>query len=66
MSRYDKDNRKMRAIYIGFSNHDCEARYKCPYRSKNFGSWDIFHNKKNENGTKNYCPICKNELSGLE
>lgn len=57
---------KPKAIYIGFSSHDCESRYKCPCCDKPFGSWEVFNNKKNENGTKHYCPSCKTELDGLE
>ena len=58
--------RKKRAIYNGFCNHDCEAWYKCPECGKPFGSWSIYHQPKNENGTKNYCPFCKIELDGLD
>lgn len=57
---------KPRAIYLGYSSHDCEARYRCPCCNVPFGSWDIFHNKKNENGIKQYCPSCKTELLGLK
>lgn len=57
---------KPKAIYLGFSSHDCESRYKCPCCDKPFGSWEVFNNKENENGTKRYCPICKMELDGLE
>ena len=57
---------KQKAIYTGFSQHDCEAYYKCPYCNKSFGSWSVFHNVLNENGTKKYCPHCKEELDGLE
>ncbi len=59
-------NRKPRAISVGFCSHDCEAHYKCPVCDKNFGSWTIFGQKENENGTKHYCPHCKTELEGLE
>lgn len=54
------------AIYLGYAQRDCESHYKCPVCDKNFGSWSIFHNKKNENGTDKYCPHCKTELDGLE
>lgn len=53
---------KPRAIYLGFSSHDCESRYKCPVCGALFGSWDI-HREENENGTKKCCPDCKTELS---
>ena len=56
---------RAKAIYMNFSNHDCEMKYRCPYCDKIFGSWDVYRNKKNENGTKNYCPDCKKELDGL-
>ena len=57
---------KQRAIYIGFSQHDCEAYYRCPCCNESFGSWRVFHNQVNENGTNRYCPNCKEELDGLE
>lgn len=57
---------KLRAIYMGFSNHDCDAYYKCPVCGKVFGGWAVFRQKKNENGTNHYCPECKTELAGLE
>lgn len=56
---------KHHAQYLGFSNHDCESHYKCPVCEKSFGSWSVFHQEKNENGTKDYCPHCKTELEGL-
>ena len=49
---------KQRAIYLGFSNHDCEAWYKCPACLKTFGSWRI--NIKDVR-----CPHCKTELDGI-
>lgn len=57
---------KERARYIGFCDHDCEAHYECPYCKKRFGSFAVFHQKENENGTKKYCPHCKKELNGLD
>ena len=57
---------KKRAIYQSFSSHDCEAWYKCPVCNKIFGSWTVYHQKKNENGTNKYCPHCKEELDGLD
>lgn len=54
-----------KAIYKGYCAHDCEAWYKCPCCGETFGSWSVFHNKPNENGTKEYCPECKKELEGL-
>lgn len=57
---------KPRAIYNGYNSHDCEAWYKCPVCDKAFSSWTIYHQKANENNTKNYCPKCKVELSGLD
>lgn len=56
---------KKRAEFIGFSVHDCETFYRCPYCGKSFGGWDIFRQQKNENGTNEYCPHCKEELEGL-
>ena len=58
--------KKKRAFFLGYSDHDCEAWYECPYCKKHFGSWSIFHNEKNVNGTRGYCPHCKEELEGLE
>lgn len=57
---------KLRAIYCGFCNHDCEVRYKCPVCGCPFGSWEVYHNPENVNGTKEYCPVCKTELDGLK
>lgn len=57
---------KKRAIYLSFSYHDCEAWYKCPECGEAFGSWSVFTQEKNENGTKHYCPFCKMELDGLD
>ena len=57
---------KQRAIYTGFSQHDSDAYYKCPVCNSTFSGWDVFHNQKNENGSKKYCPNCKTELDGLE
>ena len=56
---------KKRAIRQGFCSHDCETWYKCPECGKTFGDWAVFHQEKNENGSKNYCPFCKVELDGL-
>ena len=56
---------KPKVIYLGYSSHDCESRYKCPVCGALFGSWDI-HEEKNENGTKKCCPDCKTELSWSE
>lgn len=58
--------KKLQAVYLGFSNHDCEARYICPVCRKGFGSWAVFNQPKNKNGTKKYCPHCKVELNGLD
>lgn len=57
---------KKRAEYIGFCSHDCEVWYQCPCCGKRFGGWEIFRQKKNENGTNKYCPHCKEELGGLD
>ena len=57
---------KKRALYISFCSRDCEAFYECPCCNKKFGSWTVFHQEKNENGTKKYCPWCKEELEGLD
>ena len=57
---------KKRALYVGFSSHNCEAFFECPYCKKIFGSWRVFNQKENENGTNKYCPHCKEELDGLD
>lgn len=57
---------KKRAWCVGFCSHDCEAWYECPHCGEKFGSWTVFHQEKNENGTKKYCPNCKEELDGLD
>lgn len=57
---------KKRAMCVGFCSHDCESHYKCPECGKIFGSWSVFGQKKNENGTNKYCPFCKVELDGLD
>lgn len=64
--RKKKDKKRRTAEYIGYSFHDTELWYRCPLCGHKFGSWTIFHQQKNENGTKNYCPSCKEELIGLE
>ena len=56
---------KLRAIFLGSCPHDNERYYRCPACNKTFGSWSIFHNQKNKNGLKTYCPNCKVELDGL-
>lgn len=50
-----------RVIYLGFSNHDCEAKYRCPICNKHFGSYMIktIFNKR-------CCPYCNNALLGLD
>lgn len=55
-----------RAIYQSYNSHDCEAWYKCPVCNELFSSWSVYHQSKNENGTNEYCPKCKKELSGLD
>ena len=57
---------KPRAIYESFCSHDCEVHYSCPLCGGKFGSWLIFGQPKNENGTDKYCPHCKAELDGLD
>lgn len=57
---------KPRAIYIGFNVRDADPMYKCPICNEIFGGWNIWGQKKNENGTKQYCPWCKTELEGLK
>ena len=57
---------KPKAIYNGFNTHDADPMYKCPVCNKPFGGWDVFNQKKNENGTREYCPWCKTELAGLK
>ena len=53
-----KPKKKPDAIYLGFSQHDCEAWYKCPLCGRSFGSWSI--NMKDVR-----CPDCKEELGGI-
>jgi DNA-directed RNA polymerase subunit RPC12/RpoP len=57
---------KGNAVWQSYNSHDCETFYKCSLCNKVFGDWDVFHQIKNENGTKHYCPYCKKELNGLE
>ena len=56
--------------YATFNNDESAYEfmdlYKCPECGKAFGDWSVFHQEKNENGTKNYCPFCKVELDGLD
>ena len=50
-----------KAIYMGFSSHDCEAHYKCPLCKGNFGSWSTtFYKKNGKEHCK--CPRCQAEL----
>lgn len=53
---------RKRAVYRSFCSHDCEVFYECPECGKVFGSWTVFFQNKNENGTNEYCPHCKVEL----
>lgn len=46
-----------KAIYEGFSSHDCETWYKCPVCNKKFGSWSLPSGEKIAN-----CPCCGAEL----
>lgn len=32
-------------VPIGFSQHDCESHYKCPFCEEHYGSWSIPINK---------------------
>lgn len=48
-------NGKPKAIYTGFSNHDCAAYYKCPLCKKIFNSYML---KKDDDR----CPCCGEEL----
>ncbi len=57
---------KKKAIHVSFCSHDCETWYRCPECKEIFGSWSIFRQKDNENGTNKYCPHCKVELDGLD
>ena len=52
---------KIKPKKLGYSSRDCETYYECICGCK-FGDWTIFHQEKNENGTKDYCPNCKIEL----
>jgi uncharacterized C2H2 Zn-finger protein len=52
---------KPKAIYIGWSNHDCSAYYRCPVCDKIFDDW-LMKTVKDETGTHDYCPFCKTEL----
>lgn len=54
-----KPKKKPDAIYLGFSQHDCESHYKCPLCGCSFGSWSI--NMKDVR-----CPDCKEELGGIQ
>lgn len=57
---------KKTAIYESFDSHACEAWFRCPECNKIFGSWAVFGQLDNENGTNKYCPHCKVELDGLD
>ena len=56
-----ENNEKIKPKVLGFNSHDCETRYQC-ICGYCFGSWDLFHQEKNTNGTEKYCPRCKKEL----
>lgn len=30
-------------IKVGFSEHDCDAYYECPYCKKAYSGWELFH-----------------------
>ena len=53
---------KPKAIFQSFNSHDCEAYYRCSACKKLFGSWMVFLQPQNENGTNEYCPHCETEL----
>ena len=46
-------------IYEGFSSHDCETWYSCPYCGKKIGGYLFPPQRKDE---RIYCPYCKEEV----
>lgn len=52
---------KIRPIVTSYNPRDCETHYRCTC-GRRFGSWDLFHQDRNSNGTNKYCPKCKIEL----
>lgn len=46
-------------IYIGYSNHDCEVWYECPYCGNCFGHWELY---LAETWNKYKCPKCRKIL----
>lgn len=48
-------NGKPKAIYTGFSDHECAAFYRCPLCKKTFSTWSL---KKDDDR----CPFCGEEL----
>lgn len=57
---------KPRVISTGFHSEYFGKWFRCPVCIKTFESYSVSRNKKNENGTKEYCPYCKTELDGLD
>lgn len=55
-----------RAIQIGYSDHDCDAVYRCSKCEQVFFGSHIYYNNPNENGTRKYFPHCETELNGLD
>lgn len=46
-------------INAGFSPHDCEAWYRCPYCNEKFGEYLLPPQRDKETI---YCPRCKEEV----
>lgn len=53
---------KPKAEFCSYNGRDCETFYKCPVCKRLFSSWLMYNQPKNENGTDQYCPLCKAEL----
>ena len=55
------DNSIPKIKNVGYSQHDCETWYECPYCKEQMGSWQLFHEGVKE-GEAFECPKCKKKI----
>lgn len=44
-------------MYVGYSSHDDEVHYKCPFCEQTYGSWGLLKIRK-DNGDTFKCEKC--------
>lgn len=47
---------------VNESEYAMKVSYNCPYCSCVFESWEMYNNLPKVNGSRNYCPRCKEEF----